>query len=183
MANNNEERSYWPHMILGFLGIGIMLGYWTIKSAIAMPVNESNTFQMEYQQADMNINSIIESQKEFDSKYRIEPIGFKESDFKPNEFLKRKHGKVIALSKDNTLKYSLQTLSGTAVNDANVSFWLTRPHTVVDDQHFEQINPNNGIYEVPTFNLAKAGRYTLLLKVRKDDTVGFLEQEAYLSPN
>ena len=60
MANKNE-KTYWPHMILGFLGIGIMLGYWTVKSAINMPVSESNEYQLKYQQADMNINQILES--------------------------------------------------------------------------------------------------------------------------
>ncbi len=178
---NNSEKSYWPHMIVGFLGIGIMLGYWTVTSAINMPVNESNSFQTKYQQADMHINEIIEAQQRFDSKYRVVPKAFKESTFKPNEFLKRSHGKIIALDKKNRLQYQVETLSGSPVNDANVTFLLTRPHTVADDQKFEDLTANNGLYTV-TFDLEKPGRYTLRLRVQKGDAVGFVEHEAYLQP-
>jgi len=169
-------------MILGFLGIGIMLGYWTVKSAINMPVNESNRYQKKYQQADMGINEIIEAQQRFDTQYRVTPIDFKVSTFKPNKFLKRKHGEIIALAKENHLQYSVETVSGIMVNDANVSFLLTRPHTVQDDQRFDVVTPKNGIYAIPDFTLEKPGRYTLRLRVQKGDAVGFVEQEAYLEP-
>ncbi len=182
MAKDSEsERSYWPHMIVGFLGIGIMLGYWTVSSAINMPVNESNRYQKKYQQADMGINEIIEAQQRFDAKYRITPVEFKESTFKPNEFLKRSHGKIVALQKHNILQYKIQMLSGEVVNDANVSFLLTRPHTVVDDQKFDTLDAEKGIYSVK-FDLEKPGRYTLRLRVQKGDAVGFVQHEAYLEP-
>jgi len=182
MAKDSEsERSYWPHMIVGFLGIGIMLGYWTVSSAINMPVNESNAFQTKYQQADMHINEIIEAQQRFDAKYRITAMDFITSSFKPNEFLKRSHGEIIALAKQNKLQYQLQTITGAAVNDANVSFLLTRPHTVVDDQKFDTLDAEKGIYSVK-FDLEKPGRYTLRLRVQKGDAVGFVQHEAYLEP-
>jgi len=178
---SNSEKSYWPHMILGFLGIGIMLGYWTVSSAINMPVNESNRYQKKYQQADMGINQIIEAQEHFDKKYKVKLVGAKESSFKPNEFLKRSHGKIIDLQKHNVLHYSIKTLSGEAVDDANVSFLLTRPHTVADDQKLSIVNTKADTYLV-TFDLEKAGRYTLRLRVQKGDAVGFVQHEAYLQP-
>jgi len=178
---NSSEKSYWPHMIVGFLGIGIMLGYWTVSSAINMPVNESNAFQTKYQQADMHINEIIEAQERFDARYKVKLVGAKESTFKPNEFLKRSHGKIIALQKHNVLQYSVQTLSGEPVDDANVTFLLTRPHTVVDDQKMSVGNDKANAYLV-TFDLEKPGRYTLRLRVQKGDEVGFLQHEAYLEP-
>ena len=178
---SSSEKSYWPHMILGFLGIGIMLGYWTVSSAIHMPVNESNRYQKKYQQADMDINDIIEAQQRFDARYRVVPVGFKKSSFKLNEFVKRKHGDIVALAKENRLTYRIQTLSGDEVNDANVSFLLTRPHTVEDDQKFAMLPVDQGKYTV-TFNLEKPGRYTLRLRVQKGDAVGFIEHEAYLAP-
>jgi hypothetical protein len=177
----SSETSYWPHMILGFLGIGIMLGYWTVSSAINMPVNESNRYQKKYQQADMGINEIIEAQQRFDAHYKIKLVGAKESSFKPNEFLKRSHGKIIALQKHNVLQYSIKTLSGEVVEDANVSFLLTRPHTVVDDQKLGVDNDKANAYFV-TFDLEKAGRYTLRLRVQKGDAVGFVGHEAYFEP-
>ncbi len=168
-------------MILGFLSIGMTLGYWTISSAIHMPVNESNAFQSKYQQADMHINEIIEAQQRFDAKYRITLLDIHPSDFQPNKFLKRKHGEILALQKKNHLRYKVETLSGEAVNDANVSFLLTRPHTVADDQKFDALKADQGIYHVD-FDLEKAGRYTLRLRVQKGDAIGFVGYEAYLKP-
>ena len=69
---NKNKKTYWPHMILGFLAIGITLGYWTIKSASSMPVQESNQYMLKYQMADITINEVLESQKIFDSLYTIE---------------------------------------------------------------------------------------------------------------
>ncbi len=59
MAKNNE-KTYWPHMILGFLTIGLTLSYWTVKSDSSMPVQESNQYMLKYQMADININQILE---------------------------------------------------------------------------------------------------------------------------
>ena len=168
-------------MILGFLGIGIMLGYWTVKSAINMPVNESNAYQTKYQQADMHINEIIEAQERFDARYQVALVGAKESDFKPNAYLKRSHGKIIALQKHNVLHYRIQTRSGEVLNDANVTFLLTRPHTVTDDQTPHVTKEDSQEYRV-IFDLEKPGRYTLRLRVQKGDAVGFMEHEAYLNP-
>ncbi len=182
MASSGEEKSYWPHMILGFLGIGIMLGYWTIKSAASMPVSESNNFQKKYQQADMNINKILEAQELFNANYLIVPMDFKESDFKPKSNMKRKQGIVAALGKKNKFSYKVTTKDGEPVNDANVSFLLTRPHTVIDDQKFKQLKVENGIYSTPIIRLNKAGRYILSLRVQKNNAIGYLEYEGYLKP-
>lgn len=66
MANNSEKKkTYWPHMIVGFLFLGITLGYWTVKTASKMPVQESNEYLMKYQQADININDILEKKSTF----------------------------------------------------------------------------------------------------------------------
>ena len=75
----NREKTYWPHMIFGFLAIGITLGYWTVKSAVSVPVQESNEFMMKYQQADMNINEITKRKALFDQNYKIELLDAKKS--------------------------------------------------------------------------------------------------------
>lgn len=178
----NDNKTYWPHMILGFLSIGIILGFWTIKSAINTPVNESNEYQLSYQMADMNINKIIEAQKLFDSKYIVKPIGFKKSSFEPKGFLKRKHGEIIALNKNNTISYEIKSLSGSKIDDANVTFLLTRPQTRNDDQEFKDIKGNAGVYTIKNLHLKKAGRYILRLRAQIGDAVSFVEYEAYLKP-
>ena len=127
MANDNK-KTYWPHMIIGFVAIGIILGYWTVKSAIRMPVHESNEYMMKYQKADMGANEIIEAQQRFDSRYMLALKDMKDSDFKP-EHLKRKPGRIVALGSVNRISYEVTDKEGHPVTDANVSLLVTRPHT------------------------------------------------------
>jgi nitrogen fixation protein FixH len=182
MANNSSgSGKYWPYMILGFLFVGLFLGFWTVQSAISMPVSESNAFQKKYQDADVNINRIIEAQQRFNAQFTLEPVDFKLSDFKPREFA-RKHGQVIALTKTMRAAYRLTNKQGQAVNDANVTFLLTRPQTRDDDQTFANLPAKNGVYATPEFTLPKAGRYTLRLRVQVGDAIAFMEHEAYLKP-
>jgi len=178
--STKQEKTYWPHMILGFLGIGIMLGYWTVSSAINMPVQTSNEFQMKYQQVDMNINEIIEANERFDKLYTLKMLDFKKSDFKPNKFSKREHKEIYKLEQTNSVSYSLTTKEGKPVSDANATLLITRPHTIKNDQTLDIIGNSEGIYKSPTFTLDNKGRYLLRLRVIKGDSVGFLDYEAYL---
>ena len=73
MAENNK-KTFWPHMILGFLLIGISLGYWTVQSASSIPVQESNQYMLKYQMADMHINEIMKRKAAFDQSYEIQLI-------------------------------------------------------------------------------------------------------------
>jgi len=182
MADSSKDSGrFWPYLILGFLFIGLLLAYWTVRSTLSMPVSESNEFQRKYQDADRNINQIIEAQRRFDARYILEPVGFKLSDFKPRTFA-RKPGKVIALHSPMSLSYRLTDKQGRAVNDAKVTLLFTRPQTRNDDQTFVDLPAKDGIYTTPEFTIPKPGRYTLRLRVQVGDAVGFMEHEAYLKP-
>ena len=179
--NKNNSGKYWPYLILGFISIGLFLGFWTVRSAISMPVSESNEYQKKYQDADRNINDILEAQQRFNARYHLEPLGFTLSKFKPKDYAK-KHGKVIEVAKTNVFKYRVTDAQGKTVNDANVTLLVTRPQTVKDDQTFTGIKADNGVYSSPSVTLAKAGRYLLRLRVQIGDAVAYLQQEAYRKP-
>ena len=179
--NRSESGKYWPWMILGFLFIGITLGYWTVRHSVGMPVNESNEYMMKYQKADRNAEAIVEAQQKFDAKYSVEAVKMKKSDFKP-EHLKRKAGAVVALENVNTFSYRVERLDGSKLSDANVTLLLTRPHTDKDDQLFENIPYKDGLYSVKNVVIEKPGRYILRLRVQIGDAVGFMDTEAYLKP-
>jgi len=182
MAKDKQNQTYWPHMILGFVVIGITLGYWTIKSAIKMPVHESNEHMMKYQKADLNANEIIEAQQRFDARYRLKLEGLKPSDFKP-EHLKRRAGTVMALEPVNTLRYRLTDREGNPVSDANVTLLLTRPHTEVDDRTFPNLPYTDGAYTLEKLEIQKPGRYILRVRAQKGDAIGYMDTEAYLKPS
>ncbi len=179
MENQNDDRGkYWPWMILGFVFIGITLGFWTVKSAIKMPVYESNEYMMKYQTADKDANNIKEAQKLFDSRYNIELVDMNLSDFKP-KFLKRKIGDIVALSSINSIKYKITDKDGNIVEDMNVTLLLTRPHTQTEDQLFENVKLNGNYYQIDNLVLKSEGRYILRVRASKDKAVGFKDTEAY----
>ena len=180
---NNKEKTYWPHMILGFLALGITLSYWTVKSASSMPVQESNDYMLKYQQADMNINEIIERKAAFDQRYSIEIVGVKKAMYKLENAKRAKAENSVVLTQGtNNFTYVVTTKDGTAVSDANVTFLLTRPHSVREDKYVENIPFTNGKFQISDINITKAGRYTLQLRAKIGEVTGYSQIPAYLKP-
>ena len=182
MAKNNE-KTYWPHMILGFLTIGITLSYWTVKSASSMPVQESNQFMLKYQMADMNINQIMEKKIAFDKAYSITLLDVETMVMTDNVNSNRVQLNPVKLSKGmNTFSYEVAAKNGTKVSDANVTFLLTQPHSRKEDKLFTDLPYVDGKYQATDVNISHAGRYTLQLRAEVGDTIGYSEVSAYLKP-
>ena len=179
----NSDKTYWPHMILGFLILGITLSYWTVKSATAMPVQESNDYMMKYQQADMNINEILKSKAQFDQNYIIEIIDAKKAMHKLDNAKRAKVEQSVVLTQgENNFSYLVTTKDGRVISDANVTFLLTRPHSVKEDQYIENLPFTEGKFHVSDINITKPGRYTLQLRAKIGETTGYSQLPAYLKP-
>ena len=179
----NNEKTYWPHMILGFLVVGITLSYWTVKSASSMPVQESNQFMLKYQMADMNINQIMERKKAFDKAYNIHMLGAETMVMTDNVNSNRPQFNPVKLSQGiNTFSYEVVAKDGTKVSDANVTFLLTQPHSRKEDKLFTNVPYEDGKYRIRDVEITKAGRYTLQLRAEVGDTIGYSEVSAYLKP-
>ena len=89
----------------------------------------------------------------------------------------------VVLSKGkNSFSYSVTDKNNIAINDANVTFLLTRPHTVKEDVFVKNISIVDGNYVVNDVNISKAGRYTLQLRAKIGNTVGYSSIPAYLQP-
>ena len=182
MAKNNE-KTYWPHMILGFLALGITLSYWTVKSASSVPVQESNEYMMKYQVADVNINEILESKAGFDRSYIIEIVDVKKAMYKLENAKRAKtENSVVLMQGTNNFTYLVTTKDGTTVADANVTFLLTRPHSVKEDKYVENIPFTDGKFQVSDINITKPGRYTLQLRAKIGKITGYSQLPAYLKP-
>jgi len=183
MAKQSKETSYWPHMILGFLVIGLTLSYWTVKSASSVPVQESNAYLLKYQQADMNINEIMKAKESFDKQYRIALVNVKKRERPLLNAKRAKEVEVVVLHKGkNSFDYRITNLKGEPLSLAKVTFLLTRPHTVREDRVIENIPFEGGLYRVKDVDITKAGRYLLRLKVEVGDEIGYSEVPAYLDP-
>jgi hypothetical protein len=179
----NNKKTYWPHMILGFLFIGISLGYWTVKSASSIPVQESNQYMLKYQMADMHINEIMERKIAFDKLYEIQIINVETMVMTDNVNSNRAQPNAVKLSQGlNNFTYKVVAKDGTNISGANVTFLLTQPHSREQDQIFADVPYINGTYHVKDVNITKAGRYTLQLRAIVGETIGYTEVAAYLKP-
>ena len=179
----NKEKTYWPHMIFGFLALGITLSYWTVKSATSVPVQESNEYMMKYQQADININEILNSKAAFDQRYTIEIVGVKTEMYKLENAKRAKAENSVVLKQGkNNFTYVVSAKDGVAVSDANVTFLLTRPHSVREDKYLENIPFTDGKFHVSDINISKPGRYTLQLRAKIGEATGYSQLSAYLKP-
>lgn len=179
----NSKKTYWPHMILGFLAVGITLGYWTIKSASSMPVQESNQYMLKYQLADITINEIMEKKAAFDKEYTIAIQDVETIVMSDNIHSRLPQPNAVKLFKgSNSFKYQVQRQDGTVVADAKVTFLLTQPHSRKEDQLFRDISFVDGAYQIKDVDIQKPGRYVLQLRAEVADTIGYSEIAAYLQP-
>lgn len=179
----NKQKTYWPHMIVGFLMLAIILSYWTVKSASSMPVQESNTYMMKYQMADIHINEITKSKQAFDRDYVIHIKDAETMVMTDNINSNRPQLNPVKLSQgSNTFSYEVLSKDNVSVSDANVTFLLTQPHSRKQDKLFDSIPSENGKYVIKNVNISKPGRYTLQLKVVIGGKIGYSETAAYLQP-
>ncbi|MEA3490709.1 MAG: FixH family protein [Campylobacterota bacterium] len=179
----NREKTYWPHMIIGFLVLAIVLSYWTIRAASSMPVQETNDYMMKYQESDMNINDILARKQLFDNDYLIKLIEVETMVMTDNIHSNRPQPNPVKLTMGaNNFSYLVTNKAGEALNSAKVSFLLTRPHSVADDQMIEVVESRDGKYITPDINISKPGRYTLQFRAIIGDATGYISTEAYLQP-
>jgi len=183
MVKQSKEKTYWPHMILGFLVIGITLGYWTVKHAISLPVQESNEYMLKYQQADMNINEIIQRKALFDKRYTIEIVNAEKTVHELENVKRAKVENVVLLHQgQNNFRYRVSSKDGSVINDVNATFLLTRPHSRKEDILVENLNVLNGQYDINDINITKSGRYTLQFRAKIGDAIGYSQLPAYIKP-
>jgi len=183
MAEQKNKKTYWPHMIVGFLALAIMLSYWTVKSASSIPVQEVNQYMMKYQQADIHINEILEMKQAFDKEYTIKIQDIETMVMTDNVHSNRPQPNVIKLQQgSNDFTYNVIRKDGSVVSDANVSFLLTRPHSRRDDVMIENVSFDNGVYTAKGLEITKPGRYTLQLRAALGKKIGYSELSAYLNP-
>jgi len=184
MTKKNQNR-LWFAIVMGMLSFGIGMVIWTVKQASSVPVHESNDFMLKYQQADMNINSILANKAKFDAKYSIE---LQNAEFMTleeqyqNTNSKRQQPKPVKLTKgENRFSYAIKENNGNNVEGAEFTFLLTRPYSQDEDQKENNVSVENGFYVTKGFKINNKGRYTLQVKATIDGLTGYSEISAYLA--
>ena len=122
-----NSAKVWPYAIT--FSIIMVFGFCvaTIMIALTLPVEKSDTYMMDYHQADAKANDLIKAEIAFNAKYKIEYV-------------------TEGLSQSaSVLKYRISDLENNPVNDATIKVIVTRPNNHKHDQ--EVINPSviNGV--------------------------------------
>jgi len=181
-----KEKTYWPHMIVGFLMVAVTLGYWTIHSASSMPVQESNTYMRKYQIVDMDINEILSKKDAFNKQYNIELTQKERMVVTDNIYSNRiQEDQIVLKDGKNSFTFIIKDKSSSNIvsnlDVDSIEFLLTRPHTKVDDILIKNVKFKDSKITINNINIRKKGRYTIQIRLdMKDGSIGYYQTPAYL---
>ncbi len=149
----------WPIGIIASIIAVAGACVWTVKIAQTLPVEMDNTYFASYQDVDMNINDIIMSQREFDTKYNI---NIEQKDF------------IIG---NNSIEIELTDKQNSVIDGATVDIVVTRPHTTSTDKKLVATSHENGIYKFEPFEVKELGRWQIQSRVSINDLVAYNKLE------
>ena len=181
-----KEKTYWPHMIVGFLMMAVTLGYWTIRSASSMPVQESNTYMQKYQIVDMDINKLLSKKDAFNKNYMIGLTQKERMVVTDNIHSNRiQEDQIVLKDGKNSFTFIIKDKSNSTIVSSldvdSIEFLLTRPHTKVDDILVKDIKFKDDKIIINNINIKKKGRYTIQIRLdMKDGSLGYYQTPAYL---
>jgi len=150
----------WPYAIGAAITLVFGFCVATIVVTAQAPVEKSNDYMMDYQDADATANEIIKAQIEFEKRYNVEYISDK-----------------ISLD-STTLKYKITDKNSKAVNSARIKVVITRPTTDKYDQELKEFNVENGIYTFKGIKLPLEGRWNIIAKITVDNAEKFYNIKA-----
>ena len=162
MKKPDNEINYWPYAIVGMILTVVMLGVWTIKTAVQHPVQEANDYMMAYQDVDANINEILASQKAFDARYRIDLGG--------NRLAEGSNRVVVEVTDKE----------GRPVSDAEIVAIVQRPTTNKYNIELQSFRPQAGRFVSDSFELKGKGRWNIQVRVRVGDLTGFKTWKSFI---
>ena len=155
-----ESGKIWPYAIGIAITAVFIAAVSTVVIANTLPVEKSDTYMMEYHAADASANELIKARIAFNKKYKIQYV-------------------TDGLSLESSvLKYKLTTLSGEAVNEANILAIITRPNNHKHDQKLLNPSVEDGVYTFDSVTLPLAGRWDVMAKISVGDLQRFYNVKA-----
>lgn len=143
-----KDGKHWPYAITAaILFIVVACGltiYIVVKHA---PVEESNIFMQGYHDTDANYNEIIAAKNSFDRLYAIS------------------FNTVQISEKATVLDYSVKTIEGKIVENAQIKAVLTLPYTSSEDITLEEASFNGESYSFKPVDLPHPGRWNIMARV------------------
>ncbi len=159
MSKVNSGR-IWPYAIGGSIILVFGFCVATIVVSMKLPVEESDTYMMNYHEADASANELIEARIAFDKEYTIKYI---------TDGLD---------TKGSVLKYEVVDKDNNPVSNADILVVVTRPNNHKYDQELKNPKVQDGIYTFENIELPKEGRWDIMAKVNIGDKSRFYNVKA-----
>ena len=159
MSKKNSGK-IWPYAIGGSIILVFGFCVATIVVSMKLPVEKSDTYMMNYHEADANANELIKAQIAFDKEYKIKYI---------TDGLD---------TQGSVLKYEVVDKNNNPVNNADILVVVTRPNNHKYDQELKNPKVQNGIYIFENIQLPKEGRWDIMAKVNIGDKSRFYNVKA-----
>jgi len=150
----------WAYSIAGAIMLVFGFCVATVIITSTLPVENSDTNMMYYQQADANANKLIKAKIAFDKKYKIEY-----------------QTESINLE-SSVLKYRISDLDNNPVDTAKIKVIITRPNNHKFDQTLENPSFVDGTYVFDSVTLPVAGRWDIMAKVNVGELQRFYNVKA-----
>ena len=146
MSKSSSGR-IWPYIIGGSITLVFGFCVATIVVTQSAHIQPSDTYMTYYQNADANVNKLIEARIAFDKKYKIEYLADGIS------------------AKDSVIKYKVTDVNGKSINSAKMLLATSRPETDVYNQKLESASVTDGVYSFKGAEFPKVGVWNLIAKV------------------
>ena len=157
---NLSNGRIWPYAISASILFIFGACIATIIVATTLPVEKSDTYMMNYHDADASANELIQAKINFDKKFKITYI---------TDGLK---------TDSSVIKYKITDINSNPVNNANVIVVVTRPNNHKNDQELISPKIENGVYTFNSISLAHEGRWDVMAKVSIEDLNRFYNVKA-----
>ena len=156
-----KSGKHWPYIVGG--AIFFIFSACTATVVVITsnaPVQVSDMYMSNYQDADSRANEIINAKIEFDKHYSVEYLNSQ-------------------LSCDGTdFVYRITDRDGNVVENASIDLLITRPHNHEHDVTYENFEFLDGNYVLSDIELPAEGRWDLIARIRVDDKERFLNIKA-----
>ena len=144
---NFSNGRIWPYTITFLIIMVFGFCVATIIVANTLPVESSDSYMTNYQDANENANKLIQSRIDFNSKYKIE--------YKSDNIT----------SKGTVFRYKITDMDLNPVENAKIKLIITRPNKHKYDLELNNSVFENGVYSFPTTLLPKEGRWDIMAKI------------------
>ena len=158
MSKSNGK--IWPYAIAISIFLVFIAAVATVIIANKLPVEDSDTYLMNYHEADAKANDLIQERIDFDKKYNIKYIS---------------NGLNLESS---TIQYLVSDKNFNPVNNAELMIMVTRPNKHKYDQELKNPSVKNGVYTFSNVKLEKEGRWDIIAKIKVAEVTRFFNVKA-----